>query len=135
MDPVEEEEKLPELYSKSSIMIITLITLTAFGAILYSINLYRVNQRRFIFPTMLGAVLYQILGARFSGGLSLRNEIWSNMVLNFIGGMLILGLWDMQIGRNTRYRPRNTLSVFLIILILLLIQVGLTYIGVTNLPE
>lgn len=135
MDPIEEEEKLPELYSKSSIMIISLITSTVFGAILYSINLHRVNQRRYIFQTMVGAVIYQVLGARFSASISTSYELLVYMGLNFVGGTLILGLWDMQIGRNSAYRPRNTLSVFLIILILLLILMGLNYLGVTNLPE
>ena len=134
MDPIEEEDKLPELYSKSSIMIISVITSTVFGAILYSINLYRVNKRQYILFTMAGAILYQLLGARLAAGIATSQEFLVYMGLNFVGGTLILGLWDLQIGRIP-HRPRNTLGVFLIILIILLILMGLNYLGVNNLPE
>ncbi|MCB9270473.1 MAG: hypothetical protein H6561_13060 [Lewinellaceae bacterium] len=135
MDPVEEEEKLPELYSRSSIVIISLITSTVVGAILYAINLNRLNRRKYIFPTILGAILYQVLGARLSSNLSTNYEFVVYMGLNFTGAMLILGLWDMQIGRQINYRPRNTMNVFVIILVLVLILFGLNRLGVTSLPE
>lgn len=133
MDSHEEHEPLPVLYSKSSIMIISIMTSTVFGAILYAINLYRIDRRKYIFPTVLGAIIYQLLGARFAGSISIDYEFLVYIGLNFIGGLLILGLWDLQIGKATLYQPRNTLSVFLVILIILLILMGLNYLGLAKL--
>ncbi|HLP05120.1 MAG TPA: efflux RND transporter permease subunit, partial [Paludibacter sp.] len=113
-----KEKSVPKLFSKWSIYILVLIFSLPVGAIALSVNLYRVNKKKVILPTMLGSFLYFI---------TLVTLIYKFQQLAILGGILnmasyilLMLVWNKYIGKKRKFRPVSGWFTFLMVILLIL---------------
>lgn len=123
-----QEETVPELYSKTLILLFSILFSTIFSAVLLMLNLKSLGKARASIQVLLFAVLYLIATAVVLQVFKLPPNL--TFIANVLGAAILNEyFWNKLIGRDLEYRKKNwvkpALVSVLIALSLFVLLVGL----------
>lgn len=112
----------PNIFSKTSVFIFSILGSTFFGALVYSSNLQTLDKRKFILPTIAFSLVWNIAFQFLLRGLEL--PIISYLLINTIGGLILIKpFWNYHFKDLEEYSSRKiwgpTIALILPISILL----------------
>jgi len=103
---ITEDPSAPELYSKKSILVFSIMFSTIFGAVLLMSNLNAVNNQKAKIGVLSFAVIYTGLIIMVVNQFEIKTNI--GLPLNIIGGFLLTGpFWNNEIGRDFLHRKKK----------------------------
>ena len=119
-DFVERQEDLPELFSKSLILIFAILFSVLFAAVLLVINLRRLGKKTESLWVLLFAFGYLVLIALILQSTGLEPS-WT-FVANVLGAAILNEFfWNRFIGKDFEYRRRGWIKPILIALLIAMI--------------
>lgn len=115
MDPnVTSDPDAPRLYSRFAIRFFTILFSTLFGAVLLSINLYRLEKRTAIVPLLGFALVYTYLSYYLMNQVELDSTTMA-LVFNLIGSLVLEEMfWKRNIGKHFRFRRQSLWQALLV---------------------
>ncbi len=115
MDPnITNDPEAPRLYSRFAIRFFTILFSTLFGAVLLSINLYRLDKQRQIIPLLGFALLYSYLTYYVMNTVQLDPTVMA-LIFNLTGSLILEEMfWKRNIGRDFRFRRQSLWHALLI---------------------
>ncbi len=123
VDQLQNQTKLPHLYSPTAILGFTIIFSVLFGGILMFLNLRKLNKKAIAITVLFISVGFMILGGVVAQ-LSNMNQ-WLVMPVNIVGGIVLIEyFWKKHIGHITKFNRKSILKPAIISIVFVL---GLTY--------
>ena len=117
-------EEIKKIYSKTSIVLFSLIGSTILGTLLYTSNLKEIGKKKHIPVLLILSLIYTIGGMYFFKILGI-SSYYVFLPLNLAGSFVIIfPLWNKQIGSDKNYEKRKsatTLAIVLTIIVLLVL--------------
>jgi hypothetical protein len=118
---LDAESDHPKVYSKFSIILMSILGSTFFASILYSINLGKIGEKKHIAGTIISGVISTTVGGALIKNYGIHS-VWLYFLIHGIGGYILTGpFWKYHFEE----KDYKTKFAWLPILIMLLIIVGL----------
>jgi hypothetical protein len=109
-----ENEK--KFYSKTAIVLFSLIGSTILGTLLYSANLKIIGKNKYVPVLLILSLIYTIGGMYLFKSLGVPTY-YIFVPLHLIGSLaIIFPLWNKQIGRGRNYEKRKSATTIAIVL-------------------
>lgn len=114
-----------KLFNKLTIIVFSILGTTFFGALLYAQNLKISEKKKYILPTIIFSIIWNILALTVSKH-SYFNSIISFYIIQIIGGFILAGpFWNFHFHEIENFRSRNitgpsiALSIPIVVLVVL----------------
>lgn len=108
-----------KIYSKTAIVLFSLLGSTVLGTILYAINLKVVERKKYIWPNILVALVYSIVGMELFKLLGIPS-FYVYVPLHLVGSlMLVFPIWNWQIGNIENLEKRKAVVTLAIVLLVI----------------
>lgn len=124
LDHLEWEKELPKLYSKTLILVLTLLFSTLLGAILYIHNMRILGKWQSGIWVALIAILYHWISTSSLYLFSIPSII-PRFLFNLIAALLLAGpVWDKLIGQQFEYQSKSPVFPLLLAIV---VAIGMLY--------
>lgn len=101
-----KDPNVPQLYSRQTLNVFSILFSVLFGGILLAINLKTVGNKKAILPVLIYSVAYTILAVYIANMVQLDRTIVV-LVLNLVGANLLYNyFWGKYIGKTFQYRTK-----------------------------
>lgn len=124
------DPSVPELYSKLAIALFTILVNIFMGAVLTAMNFYRIKSKTGMVVSLLCGLVLQPLQMIT---LTMTQTRFSSLIIGIIASTIYTQLlWNLFIGKETKYRARSIIIPVIISIILVAYTAYTVYIIYTN---
>jgi hypothetical protein len=115
-----------KLFTKTTILIFSIVGTTFFGALLFSDNLKQVGKSKLIASTIIFSIIWSVAFNKLIANIPV--PFLSIVVTNLIGGLILIGpIWNHHIGKEVEYKTRSAWGPILSFIVLTGAILGMFY--------